>query len=150
MRLSGYRQLMELAFDLTQTRDVRRFLCQMTAASEDMPFGPDALVYKILEKRMFALLMWNRDPLALNLKCDPNQALILREQYAAIAPGYHMNKQHWNTVTLDASLPDALVISMIHNSYTLVVNQLSKKDQKLLGYPTAAMGNPYGREVNSI
>lgn len=123
---------MKVSSGLTQTRDVRRFLCQMASTSEDMPFGPDTLVYKILGKRMFALLMWNRDPLQLNLKCDPNQALILRQQYAAIAPGYHMNKQHWNTVTLDASLPDELVISMIHNSYTLVANKLSKKDRQQL------------------
>lgn len=125
---------MKVLSGLTQTRDVRRFLCQMASTSEDMPFGPDALVYKILSKRMFALLMWNRDPLQLNLKCDPNQALMLRQQYAAIAPGYHMNKQHWNTVTLDASLPDELVISMIHNSYTLVANKLSKKDRQQLTF----------------
>ena len=111
---------------LNTTSDVRNFLCSFNAVSEEIPFGPEALVYKILEKRMFALLMWNRDPLQINLKCDPNQALILRQQHASITAGYHMNKQHWNTVTLDNSISDDLVRTMIRNSYDLVAAQPGK------------------------
>ena len=122
------------ALNLQHTPDIRCLLTEMPGVSEDMPFGPQALVYKILNKKMFALLMWNRDPLQINLKCDPNQALILRSQYPAITPGYHMNKQHWNTVTLDNSLPAPLVLSMIRTSYDLVTWQLTKAEQRQLSY----------------
>jgi len=82
---------------------------------------------------MFALLMWNREPLGINLKCDPNQALILRAQYEAITPGYHMNKQHWNTLLLDGSIPQGALRSMLQTSYTLIASKLTKKERQNLG-----------------
>jgi len=94
-------------------------------AEETMPFGPDTLVYKVGGK-MFALTSPDDFPSSLNLKCDPERALALRDQYAAIIPGYHMNKRHWNTLTLDGSVPAPLVRELIDHSYDLVVAALPK------------------------
>jgi predicted DNA-binding protein (MmcQ/YjbR family) len=93
-----------------------------------MPFGPDALVFKVLDK-MFALVAWQKDPLTISLKADPVDAVILRKQYKAIIPGYHMNKKHWNTVTLDGSVPDDEVRQMIDESYALVVAGMTRAKQ---------------------
>jgi predicted DNA-binding protein (MmcQ/YjbR family) len=95
------------------------------AASSGYPFGEGTLVFKVVGK-MFALIPEDDGPLRMNLKCDPDDALALREQYEAIKPGYHMNKKHWNTVTLDGSLPNALVFELIDHSYDLVVSKLPK------------------------
>jgi predicted DNA-binding protein (MmcQ/YjbR family) len=111
---------------------LRTMLLKMPGAIEDMPFGPAALVYKILEARMFALVSWNEDPLRINLKCDPTYAMFLREQYAAVRPGYHMNKQHWNTIILDGSVSEDEIASMIDDSYHLVVQNMTKLDQQRL------------------
>jgi len=76
---------------------------------------------------MFALIAVTETPLRINLKCDPELALHLRAAYPAVQPGYHMNKKHWNTVTIDGSVPEEDIISMIDDSYNLV----SKKPGKL-------------------
>lgn len=94
--------------------------------TEETPFGPEVLVYKVGGK-MFAWTEPDAFPSTMNLKCDPLRALDLRDRYAAIQPGYHMNKRHWNTVTLDGSLPVALVRELIEHSYQLVVGGLPKK-----------------------
>lgn len=95
---------------------------------ETTPFGPDALVYKVAGK-MFAVTDPQRVPVGINLKCDPERALDLRDQYDAIQPGWHMNKRHWNTVELNGSLPTALLHDLVEHSYRLVVAGL-KKDQR--------------------
>ncbi len=95
------------------------------------PFGEGTLVLKVLD-RMFALISEDTDPLHLNLKCDPEDALALRTQYAAILPGYHMNHIHWNTLILDGSLPPRLVAELIDHSYALVVAKLSQTKQRQL------------------
>ena len=105
-----------------------RYLESKRGARRDMPFGPDALVYKVLNK-MFALVAWQADPLTISLKADPIDAVILRKQYRAITPGYHMNKKHWNTVTLDGSVPDDELEKMIDESYALVVQGMSRANQ---------------------
>ena len=105
-----------------------QYLESKPGARRDMPFGPDALVYKVL-KKMFALVAWQADPLRISLKADPIDAVILRRQYSAITPGYHMNKKHWNTVTLDGSVPDDELMRMIDESYALVVQGMSRADQ---------------------
>lgn len=102
-----------------------------------MPFGPTALVYKILAAKMFALISWNEDPLRINLKCDPMYALFLREQHAAIKPGYHMNKRHWNTITLDGTIEERKIVSMIEDSYRLVVQKMTRADRRRLLYLTS-------------
>lgn len=104
---------------------LRSYLMEKSGAVEEFPFDAVTLVIKVGGK-MFALVGTNDDPLRLNLKCDPAKAEILRELYPAIIPGYHMNKRHWNTVILDGSIPDAEILSMIDDSYALVVQGLPK------------------------
>lgn len=94
-------------------------------ATEETPFGPEVLVYKVGGK-LFALTNPDDVPPEVNLKCDPDRAIELRDRYEAVRPGYHMNKQHWNTVVLDGSLPDALVIELVDHSYDLVFKGLSR------------------------
>lgn len=90
-----------------------------------MPFGEEALVFKVMGK-MFALTDITEFS-SINLKSDPDKAVELRERYEAIIPGYHMNKKHWNTVLLDGSLPERLILSLVDDSYDLVVAGLTKK-----------------------
>lgn len=98
-------------------------------ALEDHPFGPQAAAFKVKGK-MFAILS-HRDGVAnMNLKCDPDEALALRDIFESVKPGYHMNKKHWNTVLLDASIPSGEIERMIDRSYGLVVKGL-KKNQRL-------------------
>lgn len=94
-------------------------------AEETTPFGPDFLVYKIHGK-MFALTSPGDYPATINLKCDPERSVVLRDEYDSITPGYHMNKRHWNTLVLDGSLPTKLVRELIDHSYDLVVASLPK------------------------
>ena len=93
---------------------------------ETTPFGPDVLVYKVGGK-MFALTVPDDHPATANLKCDPDRAIDLRDRYEDVQPGYHMNKRHWNTLTLEGRLPNALIIELIRHSYDLVVASLPKK-----------------------
>ncbi len=95
------------------------------AATEGTPFGPDNIVFKVRGK-MFALLALDEVPPRVNLKCDPDLALELRDRYEQVEPGYHMNKKHWNTVELDGVIPEREVRKMIDHSYDLVVQSLPK------------------------
>ena len=100
-------------------------------AEETTPFGPEALVYKVCGK-LFAIAIPDDVPPRLNLKCDPDRALELRDEHPAVLPGYHMNKKHWNTLVLDGSLPSALVRELIDHSYALVVAGLPAKERARL------------------
>lgn len=104
---------------------LRDYLLNKPGAFEDFPFDAVTLVIKVGGK-MFALADITEEPLRVNLKCDPIKAEFLREHYAAVLPGYHMNKRHWNTVVLDGSIPDPLILAMIDDSYALVVQGLPK------------------------
>jgi predicted DNA-binding protein (MmcQ/YjbR family) len=104
---------------------LRRYLLAKPGAVEDFPFDPVTLVAKV-GGRMFALVGSASEPQWLNLKCQPEKAELLRELFPAVRPGYHMNKRHWNTVSLDGSLPDADLLAMIDDSYALVVQGLPK------------------------
>jgi len=95
------------------------------AATEGTPFGPDDIVFKV-EGKMFAIAALMEVPPAVNLKCDPDLALELRDRYEQVRPGYHMNKKHWNTVVLDGVIPQAEIKKMIDHSYDLVVQGLPK------------------------
>jgi predicted DNA-binding protein (MmcQ/YjbR family) len=86
--------------------------------TESFPFGDDTLVFKTGGK-IFALVKLEGD-LSINLKCEPSLALELRERYAAVTPGYHMNKKHWNTIHIDGSIPDNVILKWIDHSYDLV------------------------------
>jgi len=112
-------------------KELQAYLLNKKAATEETPFGPEALVYKVMGK-MFALVAWEADPLTVSLKCEPGQALFLRDLYPAVRPGYHMNKTHWNTVTLDGSIPESEVLGMIDDSYNLVVNSLTRVQRAAL------------------
>ena len=103
----------------------------LPAVEETTPFGPEALVYKVAGK-MFALAMPDEHPHRVNLKCDPERALELRDRYEDIVPGYHMNKRHWNTINLGGRVPTALVRELIEHSYQLVVASLPKKAREEL------------------
>lgn len=81
----------------------RACLLEKPEAVEDYPFGPEVAVFKVRDK-MFATLAYDNEQARINLKCDPNEALILRDVYESVIPGYHMNKRHWNTVILDGSI----------------------------------------------
>ena len=98
-------------------------------AWEDLPFGDDTLVFKVGSK-IFALIGLNRQPFGINLKCDPDLALELRDMFEEVKPGYHMNKLHWNTVELEGSLPDDEIMNMIDHSYELVFKSLSRKEMQ--------------------
>ncbi|MEB5773157.1 MmcQ/YjbR family DNA-binding protein [Aeromonas caviae] len=104
---------------------LREFLLSQPGATEDTPFGPEILVYRIAGK-MFALVDWQAEPLSINLKCDPELALLLREIHPEVKPGWHMNKQHWNTVTLSEGLSDDLWQGWIVHSYERVVAGLPR------------------------
>ncbi|MDM8521848.1 MmcQ/YjbR family DNA-binding protein [Desulfococcaceae bacterium HSG8] len=110
---------------------LRDYLLTKAGAYQDFPFGPDAMVFKVM-KKMFALVAWGEDPLRITLKCDPDLALSLREVYESVRPGYYMNKKHWNTVTLDGTVPDDEIFAMIDDSYQLVVKTLRKADKEKL------------------
>ena len=104
----------------------RQYLLGKPEAMEDYPFGPDVAVMKVRDK-MFATLGQESGEGRMNLKCDPDQALALRDIFAAVLPGYHMNKKHWNTIKLDGSIPEGEIQRMIDHSFALVVGGLSKK-----------------------
>jgi predicted DNA-binding protein (MmcQ/YjbR family) len=98
----------------------------LPGVEETTPFGPDVIVYKVCGK-MFALATPDESPHRVNLKCEPERALELRDRYEEITPGYHMNKKHWNTVQLGGRLSRTLVQELIEHSYELVVASLPKK-----------------------
>ncbi|MCB0153612.1 MAG: MmcQ/YjbR family DNA-binding protein [Anaerolineae bacterium] len=114
-----------------ELQQLQTYLLEKKGVTEEQPFGPEVLVFKVLGK-MFALLAWQERPLHLSLKCDPDLAITLRSQYPAVTPGYHLNKKHWNTLTLDGSLPEAEVLGLIDHSYALVVKTLKKADREKL------------------
>jgi predicted DNA-binding protein (MmcQ/YjbR family) len=97
----------------------------LPGAQEEFPFGDEVSVCKVGGK-MFALCGLDAQPLRLSVKCDPELAVQLRAAHPAIAPGYHLNKRHWNTITLDGSLPDQMVADLLDDSYDLVVASLPK------------------------
>lgn len=110
--------------------ELRDYCLSLPHVEEDLPFGPDTLVFKVGGK-LFALVDMGGE--SVNLKCDPDEALLLRESYAEVIPGWHMNKKHWNTVMLQTPLPDDLIREWIDNSYKLVFNGLPKKTRQELG-----------------
>ena len=110
--------------------ELREYCISKKGVTEGFPFDESTLVFKVSGK-MFALTDLV-DALSVNLKCDPEKAIALREQYPCVIPGYHMNKQHWNTVIIDGSLNDNLIKEWITHSYELVVKSLTKKQQQEL------------------
>ncbi len=112
-------------------QQIRIYLLSKPGCAETYPFGPDPMVAKVGGK-MFALVPRDSDPCKITLKCDPADAQIQRSLYDAIQPGYHMNKEHWNTITLDKTLPDELFYQLVDDSYHLVFSKLPKKSRDSL------------------
>src|SRR5437660_9170102 len=105
--------------------EFREYCLSKVAATESMPFGEGVLVFKVAGK-IFALAALDEIPATVNLKCDPDLALELRDRYEQVQPGYHMNKRHWNTVELDSGIPANELRKMIDHSYELVAASLPK------------------------
>ena len=109
--------------------EFRIYCLSKKGVTESFPFGEETLVFKVMEK-VFALAGLDAHPASAILKCDPEKAIELREEYdGQIIPGYHMNKKHWNTVEIEGNLPPALITELIDHSYDLVVKSLTKKLQ---------------------
>ena len=113
--------------------ELRDHCLSFAGAEETFPFGPETSVFKVAGK-MFALSQLDADSLRVSLKCEPGLAEALRGAYAAVIPGYHLNKRHWNTVIVDGSLPDDAVRDMIEDSYDLVVTRLPRARRRALGW----------------
>jgi predicted DNA-binding protein (MmcQ/YjbR family) len=108
--------------------ELRDFCLDRNGAYEDFPFSPEISVFKVGGK-IFAISALDGRPLQVSLKCEPELAVRLREAHEAIVPGYHLNKRHWNTVTLDAGVPDETVRELIEDSYDLVVAGLPRMER---------------------
>jgi predicted DNA-binding protein (MmcQ/YjbR family) len=111
--------------------ELRQYLLSKPEAHEEFPFGPQVAVMKVRSK-MFATLAEDEGKVSANLKCDPHEALLLRDIFPAVKPGYHMNKRHWNTLVLDGSIPRGEIERMVDNSYALVVRGLRKTERETL------------------
>ena len=112
-------------------QQARHYLLDRPEAWEDFPFGEGVAVMKVYD-RMFATLALHEGAPRVNLKCDPDEAAMLRDIFAGVIPGYHMNKRHWNTVLLDADVPRAEIERMMDRSYGLVVKQLKRQQREAL------------------
>ncbi|MEV6791192.1 MmcQ/YjbR family DNA-binding protein [Streptomyces sp. NPDC051320] len=114
-------------------QELRSFCLELNAAAEEFPFNPETSVFKVCGK-VFALTQLDGDPLQISLKCDPDEAVRLRAAHEGIVPGWHLNKRHWNTVTVGL-LPDRQVRELIEDSYDLVVAGLPKGERLRLDRP---------------
>src|SRR4029079_17251981 len=112
-----------------QLETLRAYLLSRPGAAEDRPFGPQTLVIKVGGK-IFALVSEDATPLDISLKCEPAHAQFLRDSFPAVRPGYHLNKEHWNTVTLDGSIADDGIRAMIEESYRLGAGRLRQGAQR--------------------
>ncbi len=110
--------------------ELRAYCLSKPGAVETFPFGDDIAVFKVMGK-MFALMPINGEE-SISLKCDPALAEILRGTYAAVKPGWHLNKLHWNSLYMDGTIPDSEVTMMIDHSYELIVKGLTKAQRKAL------------------
>jgi predicted DNA-binding protein (MmcQ/YjbR family) len=111
--------------------EFRHYCLSKKGVTESFPFDETTLVYKVMGK-MFALTD-TEDEFSMNLKCEPEKAIELRERYPSIKPGYQMNKKHWNTIYVDGSVSDEKLKTWIDDSYWLIANSLPKKEKVLLG-----------------
>jgi predicted DNA-binding protein (MmcQ/YjbR family) len=110
--------------------ELREYCIAKKGVTEGFPFDEHALVFKVGGK-MFALTVLNKEPIV-NLKCDPERAEELREEYSSIKPGFHMSKKHWNTIDLEGDVSNKMIGELIDDSYDLVVKSLTKKQREIL------------------
>jgi predicted DNA-binding protein (MmcQ/YjbR family) len=114
-----------------EPQTIRSWLLRFPEVTESTPFDETTVVFKTAGK-LFALVDWDEKPLRFNLKCDPAKVEQLRDRYACVLPGYHMNKKHWNTVVYDGSVDDAMFLEWVEHSFYRVVQGLPKAKQKEL------------------
>jgi predicted DNA-binding protein (MmcQ/YjbR family) len=112
---------------------LRTHCLSFRGSQETFPFGPETSVFKVFQK-IFALSALRAEPLTVSVKCEPLLAAQLRADHPAITAGYHLNKRHWNTITIDGSLADRMVADMIEDSYDLIVSRLSPGRRRGLGW----------------
>ncbi len=110
---------------------LEKYLSEFKGAEGNSPFGPEALVFKVMGK-MFALVSQNEEIPRVTLKCTPADGEILVSQFESVVPGYYMNKRHWITISLNGELPDDMVAKLAKESYALVVGKLTKADKQRL------------------
>jgi predicted DNA-binding protein (MmcQ/YjbR family) len=110
---------------------IREYCLKKKGVSEEFPFDEETLVFKVAGK-IFLLGSLESIPLQINLKCEPEKAIELREEYETVQPGYHMNKKHWNTIFIDGSVSTVKIFEWIDDSYNLVVAGLKKSERKML------------------
>jgi len=110
---------------------IREHCLKKKGVTEEFPFDEETLVFKVAGK-MFLLASLEAIPLQINLKCNPEKAIELREEYDSVLPGYHMNKKHWNTVIIDGTVPERKFLEWIDDSYSLVVAVLNTTQRKNL------------------
>jgi len=111
---------------------IREYCLKKKGVTEEFPFDEETLVFKVMGK-IFLLASLDSIPLQFNLKCEPEKAIELREEYEAVRPGYHMNKRHWNTIIIDGSIAVNKILEWIDDSYNLVALGLKKSEVKRLG-----------------
>jgi len=109
--------------------ELRNYCLQKPDAEETFPFGETTMVFKV-QGKAFLLAGLDDDDLQFNVKCDPEHAIELREQFPCVQPGYHMNKKHWNTIVADGSVPDSMLQSWIDDSYNLVLGKIKPQVKK--------------------
>jgi predicted DNA-binding protein (MmcQ/YjbR family) len=115
-----------------QTLDeLKRFLRSKPGTTEDTPFGPEHLVYKVMGK-IFAVVGWDEEPMTMSLKCEPERVEELRQVFRAVGPAPYFDKHHWNLVVLDGSVPEPELLAMVDDSYDLVVRGLSRARREQL------------------
>jgi predicted DNA-binding protein (MmcQ/YjbR family) len=110
---------------------IREYCLKKKGVTEEFPFNEEILVFKVAGK-IFLLASLETIPLRINLKCEPEKAIELREEYEAVQPGYHMNKKHWNTIIIDGTVPSSKLFEWIDDSYNLVVAGLKKSEFKMI------------------
>lgn len=112
-----------------QLEEIKNLLLEKHASYIDYPFRDEVMTLKV-ESKLFAIVSENDNPLRVNLKCEPNDAIAYRDIYESVIPGYHMNKKHWNTIILDDTVPQDVLKDMIDQSYELVFSKLTKKEKE--------------------
>lgn len=120
-----------------KTEELRKHCLSLAGAEETFPFGPETSVFKVGGK-IFALSRLDATPLRVSLKCEPGLAEQLRKAHDAVRPGYHLNKRHWNTVTIDGSLRHETIRDMVEDSYDLIVSKLPRARRRALGWRSDA------------
>ena len=111
--------------------EIREYCLLKHGTEECFPFDESTLVFKVGGK-MFLLMDIESSPVEFNIKCEPQNAIDLREQYSCVKPGFHMKKSHWNTITCDGKVSKKIIFAWIDDSYNLIVNSLPKKKRDLL------------------